>query len=95
LTGSGADDLAKWSHAYLAHAGDPRSREAIADLQVTANKITQATRVLARTTEAISARLLDAGGRSSALMPSAQFNQFEKLDRPIMERGGEAAAYSR
>jgi hypothetical protein len=28
-------------------------------------------------------------------MPSAQFNQFEKLDRPIMERGGEAPAYSR
>jgi hypothetical protein len=95
LDGSGADDLAKWSHAYLAHAGDPRSREAIADLQVTANKIIQAIRMLARTTEAISARLLNAGGRSSNLMPFAQFNQFEKLDRPIMVRGGEAAAYSR
>lgn len=28
-------------------------------------------------------------------MPVAQFNQFEKLDKPIMQHGGEAAAYNR
>jgi hypothetical protein len=95
LEESGADDLAEWSHAYLAHAGGPEARRRIADLQVTANKITDAIRVLARTAEAISSWLLNAGGRSSAVMPVAQFNQFEKLGNPIMQRGGEAAAYQR
>ena len=92
LDDSGADDLAKWSHAYLAHAGGPEARKRIADLTVTANKITDAIKALARVTEAISAWLLFAGGRSNALMPVAQFNQFEKLDKPIMQVGGEAAA---
>jgi hypothetical protein len=93
LDDSGADDLAKWSHAYLAHAGGPEARKRIADLTVTANKITDAVKALARVTEAISARLLFASGRTNALMPVAQFNPFEKLDRPIMQAGGEADAY--
>jgi hypothetical protein len=83
----GADELAKWSHAYLAHAGGPESRKRIADLMVTANKITDAIKAMARVTEAISAWLLFAGGRSNSLMPVAQFNPFEKLDRPIMRAG--------
>lgn len=93
LGDSGADDLAKWSHAYLAHAGGPKSRKQIDDLMVTANKITDAIRALSRVTEAISAWLLNASGRTNALMPIAQFNPFEKLDKPIMQAGGEAAAY--
>jgi hypothetical protein len=93
LDDSGADDLAKWSHAYLAHAGGPESRKRIADLMVTTNKITDAIKALARVTEAISAWLLFAGGRTSALMPVAQFNPFEKLDKSIMQAGGEADAY--
>jgi len=93
LDDSGASDLAKWSHAYLAHAGGPESRKRIADLRVTTNKITDAIRALARVTEAISAWLLFAGGRTNALMPVAQFNQFEKLEKPIMQAGGEATAY--
>jgi hypothetical protein len=93
LNDSGADDLAKWSHAYLAHAGGPESRKRIADLMVTANKITDAIKALARVTEAISAELLFAGGRTNALMPVAQFNPFEKLDKPIMKAGGETDAY--
>lgn len=93
LDNSGADDLAKWSHAYLAHAGGPDSRKRIADLRVTANKITDAIRALARVTEAISSWLLSADGRTNALMPVAQFNPFEKLDNPIMQPGGETTAY--
>jgi hypothetical protein len=93
LNDSGADELAKWSHAYLAHAGGPESRKRIADLMVTTNKITDAIKALARVTEAISAWLLFAGGRTNALMPVAQFNPFEKLDVPIMQAGGETAAY--
>jgi hypothetical protein len=84
LDESGAEDLARWSHAYLAHAGGPESRKRIADLMVTADKITGAIKALARVTEAISAWLLFAGGRSGSLMPVAQFDQFEKLDVPIM-----------
>jgi hypothetical protein len=93
LDESGADELAQWSHAYLAHAGGPESRKRIADLFVTANKITDAIKALARVTEAISAWLLFAGGRSNSLMPVAQFNPFEKLDKPIMQAGGEGEAY--
>ena len=93
LADSDADDLAKWSHAYLAHAGGPQSRAKIAALQVTANKITDAIRALARVTEAISAYLLFASGRAGSLMPVAQFNPFEKLDKPIMREGGEGNAY--
>lgn len=52
LDESGADELAQWSHAYLAHAGGPESRKRISDLLVTANKITDATKALARVTEA-------------------------------------------
>jgi hypothetical protein len=93
LDDSGADELANWSHAYLAHAGGAESRKRIADLMVTTNKITDAIKAFARVTEAISAWLIFAGGRTGALMPVAQFNQFEKLDKPIMQAGGEAEAY--
>lgn len=93
LDDSGADDLAKWSHAYLAHAGGPDARKRVADLQITANKITGAIKALARVTEAISAWLLGADGRSNALMPVAQFNPFERLEKPIMQAGGAVAAY--
>jgi hypothetical protein len=92
LDDSGADDLARWSHVYLAHAGGPEARKQIADLQVTANKITDAIKALSRVTEAISALLLGDAGRSNALMPTAQFDQFEKLDNPVMEAGGDDAA---
>jgi hypothetical protein len=88
LDGSGADDLARWSHAYLAHTGGPESRERAAQLVVTGNRITEAIRALARVTEAISAWLLFAGGRSHGLMPLEQFDPFEKLDRPIMNAAG-------
>jgi hypothetical protein len=93
LDDSGADELVKWSHAFLAHAGGPESRKRIADLMVTMDKITDAIKALARVTEAISAWVLFAGGRTNSLMPVAQFNQFEKLDMPIMHVGGEADAY--
>ncbi len=93
LDDSGADELAKWSHAFLAHAGGPESRKRIADLMVTMNKITDAIKALARVTEAISACLLLGPGRTNSLMPVAQFNQFENLDKPIMQGGGEADAY--
>jgi hypothetical protein len=93
LDDSDADILSQWSHAYLAHAGGPEARKRIADLVVTGNKITEAIRALARVTEAISAWLLFAGGRSHSLMPVAQFNPFESLDRPIMGARDRDEAY--
>ena len=93
LDDSGADQLKEWSHAYLAHAGGPESRKKLASLNVTANKITNAIKAMSRVTEAVSAYILFDGGRSGSLMPVAQFNQFEKLDKPIMRTGGEDAAY--
>jgi hypothetical protein len=87
LEESGADELAKWSHIYLAHAGGPEARKRDADLKVTSTKIAQAMKALARVTEAISAYVLLASSRSTSLMPVAQFNPFEKLDRPIMAVG--------
>jgi hypothetical protein len=92
LTESGADELAKWSHNYLAHAGGPESRSRIAELSVTAQKIAHAIRMLARVTEAISAYVLFAGGRSTALMPTAQYDVFEKLDQPVMPPDGKKDA---
>ncbi|MCU1302668.1 MAG: hypothetical protein JWQ87_2952, partial [Candidatus Sulfotelmatobacter sp.] len=82
LADSDAESLAKWSHAYLAHAGCAVSREQIAELKVTNDKITNAIRTIARVTEALSAYILYAGGRANSLMPTAQFDQFEGLDRP-------------
>jgi hypothetical protein len=48
LGASGADDLAKWSSTYLAHAGGPEWKERIKPLTVTADKIENALRLLAR-----------------------------------------------
>jgi hypothetical protein len=44
-------------------------------------------------TEAISAWLLFAGVRSHGLMPIAQFDPFEGLDKPIKDRGNANAAF--
>jgi hypothetical protein len=84
LDGSGADVIAEWSHAYLAHAGGPEARARLADAMVTTNKITAAIRAMARVTEAISAYLLFASGRLNSLMPTAQFDPFEHLDKPLI-----------
>jgi hypothetical protein len=85
LDGSGAEELADWSHAYLAHAGGPDRRRQIEDGLVTADKISEAVRTLVRATEAISAYVLFASGRLNSLMPVAQFDAFEHLDKPAVQ----------
>jgi hypothetical protein len=55
-------------------------------------KIAHAIRMLARVTEALSAYVLFASGRSSALMTTAQFDVFEKRDQPVMQSDGEGNA---
>jgi hypothetical protein len=96
LDDSGADALAKWSSTYLAHAGGPNERARLDDMAVTSGKITDTIKAFARAMEAISL-FVYAGGRAGAVMPVAQFDQFQfmKLDKPIMRPGGEGAAYER
>ena len=96
LDNSGADALAKWCSTYLAHAGGPKERARLDDMAVTSGKITDTIKALARATEAISL-FVYAGGRAGAVMPVAQFDQFQfmKLDKPIMPPGAEGAAYER
>ena len=64
------------------------------DMEIIAHKISDATRMLARVTEAISAYLLFAGGRLNSLMPTAQFDVLENLDKPAMPVGGKSESYT-
>ncbi|GAA0607896.1 hypothetical protein [Paenochrobactrum glaciei] len=92
LLNSGATEIAEWSHAYVAHAGNSQSRGAISHIQVTNNKITNAIREAARVAEAISGEILYIGGRVGSMMPVAQYDVFERLERPITSQPvGDAA----
>jgi hypothetical protein len=84
LDGSGAEELADWSHTYLAHAGGADRREQIQEGLVTADKISEAIKTLVRTTEALSAHVLFEGGRLNGLVPVAQFDQFKHLCEPAV-----------
>ncbi len=84
ITDCGAKEIADWSHSYLAHAGSPASREAIANIGVNGAKIRNAIKGLARATEAVSAHLLCSSGRMNALMSTPQFDQFELLENAAL-----------
>ncbi|URQ75396.1 MAG: hypothetical protein NBV76_01000 [Candidatus Ochrobactrum gambitense] len=83
LLNSRAMDVAEWSHVHVAHAANAQNREAIAHVQVTNNTISAAIREIARVAEAISGEILYIGGRLGALMPIAQYDIFDRLERPI------------
>lgn len=85
LAESGAAELANWSHAFLAHAGNADKRATVAIGQVTNNRVTEAGKALARVTEALSGELLYLGGRRGGFVPVAQFDVFEKLDGPVIQ----------
>lgn len=85
------DDLVKWSHVFLAHAGGPAERSRINHQALHLDKISNAIRTFARVTEALS-WLLYSGGLTGSLMPTAQFDQFEKLDKSVMNAGAEPDA---
>jgi hypothetical protein len=90
LDGSGADQLAI---NISSHAGGPDRRKQIKEGLVTADKISEAIKTLVRATEAVSAYVLFAGGRLNGVVPAAQFDQFEHLEKPAMQPGrkGEAS----
>jgi hypothetical protein len=60
---------------------------------VSLDKISIAMKELARITEAVSVWLLWSGGLTGNLVPIAQFDQFEKLDQPVMKVGSEDEAH--
>jgi hypothetical protein len=98
LLNSGAEEIARWSHRYLAHAGSRQDREAIRHVQVTNNKITAAIRDVARVTEALSADILGISGRMNALMAVAQYDVFERLEKPVaseLQRDAAAVVWDR
>jgi hypothetical protein len=57
-------------------------------MEITSKKIADAIKALARATEALSL-FVYGGGRARAVMPVAQYNQFEKLDKPIIRHAGD------
>lgn len=87
LLNSGAEDMAKWSHAFLAHAGGPETRVKLSNVVVSLDKITNAIKELALIVEAVSNWLLWSGGLANNMVPLAQFDQFEKLDQPVINAG--------
>jgi hypothetical protein len=84
ITDCGAKEIADWSHSYLAHAGSLASRQAIAGYGVNGAKIGNAIKGLARAAEAASAYVLYSSGRMNALMATPQFDQFERLENPVL-----------
>jgi hypothetical protein len=77
-----AYDLAKWSHAFLAHAGSKASRASIDESLVTLSKISSAIKSLARIAEKASSLVRSGVGE---LMPHAQFDKFKLLNLPVMK----------
>lgn len=97
LSNSGVEEIVQWSHAYLAHGGDKKKRINLDHLQMTNNKISAAIRDVARVTEALSGEILGSSGRRHALMPIAQFDVFERLDKPVAsewQRNGVAEVWN-
>jgi hypothetical protein len=93
LDDSEADALAEWSSSYLAHAGAKEWRERTELITLNSGKITDAIKALARAAQAVSL-FVYRGGRAGAVMPGAPFDQFEKLDNPVIcDRAGQIVAH--
>ncbi len=88
LTESDADKLVSWSHKFLAHAAEGKSRKKIdvEDVRPSLSKITSVLRSFTRVSEAILAYVLYDGGHG-AIVPIPQFNQFEHLTSPLLAQG--------
>ena len=88
LIESDADKLVSWSHKFLAHAAERKSRNKIdvEDVSPSLSKITAVLRSFARVSEAIWAYVLYDGGYG-AIVPVPQFNQFEHLASPLLAQG--------
>lgn len=92
LMASGAARIAEWSHAYLAHAGAPFERDAVKCVTIANDTVAAAIRELARLTEYVSSKVLWMGGYRGNLMPTPQFDVFEKLENPVADDAGQLAA---
>jgi AcrR family transcriptional regulator len=89
LTSSEADQLVEWSHTFLAHAADRASRQRI-DLvaaRPSLDKISNVLRCFVRVAEAVQGYVLSDSGHGM-IVPTAQFNQFDRLASPLLSSGG-------
>jgi hypothetical protein len=87
-----ASKISSWSHAYLAHAGSPLDRQEVADIQITNDGISTAIRELVSVTELMSNSVLGIGGYRGSVMPTPQYDIFEKLDNPVATEPGQVGA---
>ncbi|MGD0191938.1 MAG: hypothetical protein ABSD74_14450 [Rhizomicrobium sp.] len=85
MVDSEAETIVDWADNFLAHAGDPRSRGRVdlAAVQPNLTKIENAVRCFVRVSEALLAYLLFDSGHG-VVMPVPQFNQFERMDKPLV-----------
>jgi hypothetical protein len=80
---SGADDVVKWSHQFVAHAGDAQA-PGWQEVEITFAKVEAVQRSIAQVVQLVSANLLQGPGLSK-LVPMFQrnrFNRFEDLASP-------------
>ncbi|HEY5207304.1 MAG TPA: hypothetical protein VIJ63_22290 [Roseiarcus sp.] len=85
LTETNAGSIVDWTDNFLAHAAGRhrRHRVDLAAIQPTLDKITAVTRTFARVSEVVLAYLLFDGGLGN-VMPVAQYDELEQLDRPAI-----------
>lgn len=83
-----ADDLVEWSHKFLAHAADPKSRQKIelAGTSPSLEALEPILKSLVRILEALGAYLLFDGGQGM-IVPIPQFDQFMRLESPVFSTG--------
>lgn len=83
-----ADGLVQWSHKFLAHAADPKSRQKIelTGMSPSLKTLEPALKSLIRIVEALGAYVLFDGGQGT-IVPIPQFDQFERLESPIFPLG--------
>jgi hypothetical protein len=78
---SGVDDILKWSHQFVAHAGDPRAG-GWRELEVTFEQVVSAQKSIVQVLQLITAVLLQ-GPSLGNLVPVYQINPFDRFDRLV------------
>ena len=81
ISGSGIDKVTEWSHQNIAHAGN-QDHPTWKELNPTWNDIWSAQRTLSQVAQIISGLVLN-GPASAQLVPTAQYNKFEFLEKVI------------
>jgi hypothetical protein len=82
ITNSGADEVVKWSHQFVAHAGDAQAR-GWRNLQITFEQVASAQKSIVQVAQFISAQLLQGPGLGTLVpVEYKPFDRFERLVNP-------------